>query len=195
MDFNVSGGAEPAADACGDAHCEEAGCGEEFDQEAFENPCCAKDRKEQAEADRIKAVLNAHCPVQKLHEQRTLQLSFQALGINASEDDHDSLDSLEDEDDAELLRWRTERMGQMEREFGKQKELRLEGHGTYTEVKERNLGKELEDGPERLVCHFYVQGTAVASTVDELMDSLAHAHLSTKFVRVHLDRSSSWPTH
>eukprot|EP00959_Pyramimonas_sp_CCMP1952_P167414 3499192-Pyramimonas_sp.AAC.1 len=50
------------------------------------------------------------------------------------EDDHDSLDSLEDENDPELLRWRMERMGQMEREFGKQKELRLQGHGVYTEV-------------------------------------------------------------
>ena len=62
-------------------------------------------------------------------------------------------------------------------------------------MKEQDLAKEIEHGPDRLVCHFYVQGTAVASTVDELFDSLAHSYLATKFVRVNLDRASAWPTH
>eukprot|EP00976_Prorocentrum_cordatum_P086344 1186474-Prorocentrum_minimum.AAC.5 len=61
------------------------------------------------------------------------------------------------------------------------------------QLKEKDLGEEIDHGPERLVCHFFVQGTPVAAIVDELFDTLAHAYLGTKFARVQLARNSAWP--
>lgn len=105
------------------------------------------------------------------------------------EDDEDALiASLEDDNSLDAFRER--RVQQLHSEFARAGQMKAQGHGCYTEIKDE---KELMDitttSAQLCVVHFFKPDFNRCLTMDEHLDTLAPRHYETRFLRINVDNA------
>ena len=73
----------------------------------------------------------------------------------SSHDESDLLDALDSDNDPTLVPYRAQRLQQLSEELSRAKDLRKQGHGTYTEILDEGKLMETITGTKWCVVHFF----------------------------------------
>jgi len=101
----------------------------------------------------------------------------------------EQLERLEQPDEDELMNLRAARLKEFKERQVNQKKWLQAGHGEYSELATEKDYFTVCNASERVVAHFYKQGTFRCDIVDKHMKILAPRHLETKFVKLNVEKS------
>ncbi|CEM33856.1 unnamed protein product [Vitrella brassicaformis CCMP3155] len=91
-----------------------------------------------------------------------------------------------DEDELEALRAR--RITQLRKKASERCEMVSRGHGSYTEVQEKEFF-EAAKRSSKMVVHFYRSATWRCQVLDKHLSALAVRHLETRFVKIDAEKA------
>jgi len=92
-----------------------------------------------------------------------------------------------DEDDFDSLRNR--RMEAMKKAQTQKQDWIQNGHGQYSEVPDEKAFFDACKKSKRVVCHFYRDSTFRCKIIDNHLQTLAHKHMETKFIKIDAEKS------
>ncbi|KAJ3100583.1 hypothetical protein HDU96_010289 [Phlyctochytrium bullatum] len=105
-------------------------------------------------------------------------------------DEDELLKELEQDDDAEMSRFREKRMAELRAELRKAQEIASNTHhGSYEDIDSEKEILKITTSTDKCVVHFYHKEFRRCQIVHKHLDPLARKHFRTRFVRIDVEKA------